>query len=70
MEMLFVTLLKYSSFSPSACVKPMSNDLVQAMPWQCSLNVFTVFTYVFTMIQPLSVLVENFSLDKHSSLLF
>jgi len=32
---LFATDLKQYSFCPSANVRPMSNDLVHAMPWQC-----------------------------------
>jgi len=32
---LFVVHLKHSTFWPSADAKLMSNDLVQAMPWQC-----------------------------------
>ncbi len=27
--------LKYSSFGPSGDVKPMSNDLMHALQWQC-----------------------------------
>jgi hypothetical protein len=34
---IFAVHLKQSSFWPSADVKPMSTDLVDAKPWQCML---------------------------------
>jgi hypothetical protein len=32
-KILFVVHLKHSSFCPSADVKPMSNDIFDAVPW-------------------------------------
>ncbi len=34
-EILFAVHRKHSSYWPSADVKPMSNNLVHAMTWQC-----------------------------------
>ncbi len=34
-KILFIVQLKHSSFRPSADPKPMSNNLVHAMPQQC-----------------------------------
>jgi hypothetical protein len=53
--------LKHSCFRPSADVKPMPNDLVRAMPWQCMFALYMCYynlyglpehysrTYVFSL---------------------
>jgi hypothetical protein len=44
---LFAVHIKHTSFLPSAVVKPMSNDLVHAMHWQC---LFALYVYAVVMV--------------------
>ncbi len=34
-KILIAVRLKHSSFWPSGVVDPLSNDIVNSMPWQC-----------------------------------
>jgi hypothetical protein len=41
-EVLFAVHLKHSSFRPSPDAKPMSKDLVHAVPWQ---RMYALYVY-------------------------
>jgi hypothetical protein len=61
-KILFAVHLKHSSFCPSAGVKPVVNDLVHAMPWQC------MFALSMCMLQSLCVQCMRMELDTSNLL--
>jgi len=44
LKILFGAYLNHSSLCPSADVKPMPNNLVHVIPWQCK---FVLFLFVY-----------------------